>query len=77
MEFFRLLKQEAIDGLRTFDLKQDGEDCKARIGVLRTQYNLAYLFENLPQAIKDHEKIVEQNKQKIQEFKNSQEGGTL
>jgi hypothetical protein len=71
------LRQEAVDGLRNFNLKQSGEDCKARVGVLRTQYNLAYLFENLPQAIKDQEKIVDQNEKKVQAFKSSQEGGTL
>lgn len=77
MGLLKQLKQEAVDGLRSFDLTKSGEDCKARAGVLRTQYNLAHLFENLPQAIKEHEAIVEQNKQKVQAFKKSQEGGTL
>lgn len=73
----RQLKQEAVDGLRTFDLKQSGEDCKARVGVLRTQYNLAYLFENLPQAVYDHSKMLEKQDEKVAAFKASQEGGAL
>lgn len=77
MLLLKQFKQEAIDGLRSFDLKQNGEDCKARVGVLRTQYNVVHLFENLPQAIKDHEKIVEQNRQKVAQFKASQEGGSI
>jgi len=75
--FLSKLKDEAVDGLRGFDLKQTGEDCKTRIGVLRTQYNLAYLFENLPRAIKEHEVLQEKQQNKIVAFKNSQEGGSI
>ena len=77
MLLLSLLKQEAVDGLRVFDLKQSEEDCKAKIAVLKTQYNLAHLFENLPQTVKDCETTQEKQQAKIRVFKASQEGGSI
>lgn len=77
LKYLNSLRDEAIYNFATLELKQSGEDCKARMAVAKTQYRFSNLILNLPKAIKDTEVLQEKQAQKVTAFANSQEGGTL
>ena len=70
------LKQEAIDGVRALEIKE-GFATGVRISSLKTQLNLANLFVNLPDVIKDVEDNQERIGQKIAQMKKAQEGAEV
>ena len=75
--FLKAMREEALIGFRTLELKEPAETVKTRTAVLRTQYNLANLLLELPKAIKDAEALQEMQEQQKMKFKDAQEGGTI
>ena len=73
---FNSLKNEAIEGFRTLELK-DGFDISIRVSSFKTQLNLANLILKLPEAIK----VIEDNEihktHKLEEMQKAQEGGLI
>lgn len=71
------MRQEGLDKMRVLQPTEPAEEFKAKAMKFQTQYNLAYMLENLPAVVAGVAAQIQRQEYAKEEFKKSQEGGAI